>query len=205
MSHYVLYAAQSESSRDIPWPLDLASRGVVVMTARNHAQAIPYCRAYPLLALIVEIDTLDDAWREGFSRIRQAVPAENRPSLIGLLRGDLDAAGRAALSAEGLDGLVSASDPESFIVNQIETLTRLAELRQFEQTRMDVSQLANRTREQLHELSQPLSAIQGRLQLLAAVCPETDPSHKNLKELVQLSFKVSSHLAEMQQLHRKFS
>ncbi|MCE5229419.1 hypothetical protein LLG95_07465 [bacterium] len=205
MSHYVLYVAQNEDDGQLPWPLDLSGRGIVVLTARSQAQAIAYCRAYPLMMILAEIETFDNGWREGFAKIRESVSAEIRPQFIGVVRGALSESDRADLASNGVDGLVSFSDPEDFVVGHIELLARLAELSRFEQTRMDVNQLAKSTREQLHDLSQPLSAIQGRLQLLAAMCPQDDPNCKNLNELVQLSFKVSGCLAEMQQFHRKYS
>lgn len=204
MSHYVLYVSQNEASAPA-WPLDLASRGVVALTATNMPQAVPYCRAYPLMLLLVEIENFDDAWREGFARIRAALAEGGHTRLVGVQRGELSDSDRAALAENGLDGIFSCRDPERFVIDTIELLKRLAELSEFEQTRMDVGQLATKTREQLHELTQPLSAIQGRLQLLAAMCPPTDPNSKNLNELVQLSFKVSNFLSRMQQFHRKFS
>ncbi len=204
MSHYVLYVSQDESVGPA-WPLDLASRGVVVLTASNMRQAVAYCRAYPLMLALIEIGSYDEAWREGLARIREAFAENSRPRLVGVQSGELTDAERAALAENGLDGLVSRRDPERFVVDTIELLQRLEELGQFEQTRMDVGQLAKSTREQLHELTQPLSAIQGRLQLLAATCPPDDPNAKNLNDLVQLSFKVSNFLAQMQQFHRKFS
>lgn len=204
MSHYVLYVSQNEAGGPA-WPLDLASRGVVVLTATNMAQAVPYCRAYPLMLLLVEIENYDDAWRAAFARIRGVIAEESHTRLIGVQHGELSDSERASLAENGIDGLVSIRDPECFVIDTIELLKRLAELSEFEQTRMDVGQLATKTREQLHELTQPLSAIQGRLQLLAAMCPPTDPNSKNLNELVQLSFKVSNFLSQMQQFNRKFS
>lgn len=204
MSHYVLYVSQTDSTAPA-WPLDLSSRGVVTLNATSMQQAVPYCRAYPLMLLLIEIENYDDAWREGFARIREAMNGTGKTRLIGVQRGELSDSERAMLAENGLEGLVSARDPDCFVIELIELLKRLEELSQFEQTRIDVGQLAKNTREQLHELTQPLSAIQGRLQLLAAMCPPTDPNSKNLNELVQLSFKVSNFLSQMQQFHRKYS
>ncbi len=204
MSHYVLYVSQ-DGSESAPWPLDLSARGIVVLHTRSPEQALPFCRAYPLLMVLLEIKALDETWSERFGRLRAAIPPQNRPALVGVAHVPLESAERAALAAEGLDGVVMAHDPESFLVRQLDTLVRLAELSVFEQSRAEVAQLSLRTREHLHELSQPLSAIQGRLQLLAARATDADPNARNLQELVQLSFKVSSFVMELQQLHRKYS
>jgi hypothetical protein len=63
--------------------------------------------------------------------------------------------------------------------------------------------LARATRPLLHNLCQPLSALQGRLQLLHAKCPADDPLKPTYESLVGLALEVSKILRQIQDLHRR--
>jgi signal transduction histidine kinase len=206
MNHHLLRLSLSEQSRALDWESDLHARGIVLMRAGRLKEALSYARAYSLMAILIDIDRDDSAMLESIRELGGIQPAEGlRPPLIGLAQIDLTPGQRAELAQAGLQNIVSMEDPSRFLLYQLELLAALNELRAFEQSRLDVNKLAHSTRERLHELSQPLSAIQGRLQLLAARCPTDDPNAQTFKDMVRLVFDISHQVMEIHQIHRKFS
>jgi nitrogen-specific signal transduction histidine kinase len=65
--------------------------------------------------------------------------------------------------------------------------------------------LAGETRRLLHDLSQPLSALQGRAQMLDMKCSPDDPNRKSIQDLAEQSRRAVKLLAELQELQRKYS
>lgn len=204
MAHYILHAALGEKPAPLLWQNDLASSGIVVLRAGNLETAIKILNNYQLVMMVIDIPTPCAALADGMRQIQDAVDDEHRCPIIGLHHQPLEESDRLELASSGLNDLVAHSDPDCFILWKLETLINLIELRHFQKTRLDVASLANQTREQLHDLSQPLSAIQGRLQLLAAKCPADDPNAECLKDLVRLIFEVSKQVMEIHHLHRQF-
>jgi signal transduction histidine kinase len=109
------------------------------------------------------------------------------------------------LAEAGIDGLLGANDPTRFLLYQLDLLRRLAELKRFEGSQSGVQDLAKRTRETLHDLSQPLSAVQGRLQLMAAKCSNDDPNQQYYADLVRQVFEITNHVVKIQQIQRDAS
>jgi signal transduction histidine kinase len=158
-----------------------------------------------MMMIVADLAQWDDHAAEILAQLQALQVAQPRPALIGLLRFEPDPERRQALVHAPFDALIHESDPARFLEWPIETLQRLHELSHFEQSRMDVGQLADQTRKKLHDLSQPLSAVQGRLQLMAAKVNGAAPTAECLQELVRLIFDVSNHLMEIQRMHRTYS
>lgn len=206
MSHYILYVSPGRSNQEsLSWQQDLTSRGIVLLRAGNLREAVCCCRAYHLMIVFLELDRRGESARESVETLMNASANGNHPPVIGVSYGPLPEEEVQSLAMAGMVDIVLENDPDPFILWHLETLTALADLRHFEQARMDASELANQTRMHLHELSQPLSAVQGRLQLLAARCPSGDPNEKTYQDLVRLIFEVTHQVMEIQQLHRQFS
>ena len=205
MTHHLLYASTRGLPALLPWQMNLSSRGIVVLRAGRIEEALPYCATYAMMMILLDIKHPDEEILEAVARLKNAIDAGYHAPLIGLCHVAPSDAERAALAAAGLDDVIVKNDPPRFIMWRLEMLAALGELRHFEQSRMDVANLALKTREHLHDLSQPLSAVQGRLQLMAARLPEGDPSAQQFNELVKLIFEVSQHVVEIHQIHRQYS
>jgi signal transduction histidine kinase len=205
MNLHILHFVLGEGDRELPWELDLISRKIVLLKARRPGEATALARAYPLMMIVADLTQWDEHAAEILAQLQALQVALPRPALIGLLRFEPDSERRQALARTPFDALIRESDPARFLEWQIETLQRLHELNHFEQSRMDVNQLAQQTRKKLHDLSQPLSAVQGRLQLLAAKADGAAPNAECLQELVRLTFDVTNHLMEIQRIHRVYS
>lgn len=205
MTHYVLHiAACPERRQSTPWPADAAPRGVSVLRAASLREGTCCARAYRLMLVLLD---LEEAGEETLATIRELADAscDGRPApVIGLALKEFSPDEQEALAEAGLADCLPLSAPPRFIQWRLETLVMLEGLRQFEQMRTDVTSLAGRTRTHLHDLSQPLSAIQGRLQLMAARCPADDPHAQTFQELVRLAFSITHQVMELQQLHRQF-
>lgn len=204
MSYYLLYISPKERLEGLPWPIDLSARGISLLHARNVREATYYCRAYSLIMMLMEIGAVDEALRADLETLVGGLPEGRQAPLVGVFDGVPTEEERATLAGAGLDDLILKSEPERFISGRLELMTLLSGLRKFEQARMDVAQLASTTRRHLHDLSQPLSAVQGRLQLLSARCAEDDPNSQTFKDLVRLIFDVTRQVMEIQQVHRQF-
>jgi signal transduction histidine kinase len=206
MNHAILHLSLDGPLEALPWNVDFNARGIVMLKANSTREARSYFKAYPVLLVLVDLPQEETPEQAGMlTELAAQRDALAPPPLLGLYAGELTAARRAALANCGVDDLICREDPERFLVWHVEMLLLLNELRRFEQTRLDVTALAKSTRDQLHDLSQPLSAVQGRLQLMAARCAEGDPNQQTFQDLVRLILDVSRHVMEIQQLHRKYS
>jgi len=206
MNHYLLHVSLQGKPEPQPWQERLTERKVIVLRAASLREAVQYCRVYNLLMVLLEFEACSAAVQEAAATLAATAPDGGQPSpVLGLSGAALSEGQRNALAAAGLVDLLARDDPEPFMRWRIELLATLSELRHFEQSRMNVSTLATDTRAHLHDLSQPLSAVQGRLQLMAAQCPPDDPNAAMFQELVRLIFEVSRQVMAIHQLHRQFS
>ena len=101
--------------------------------------------------------------------------------------------------------MLTVDNPQRFRIWQLEILISLYRLHENHKNNIDVESLACKTREGLHKLSQPLSAIQGRLQLLAAKAGPDDPNLEIYSDLVGMAMEASRHLMDIQQTQNDFS
>lgn len=205
MNQYLLHVSPSLERKLPPWHSDLFKRSIVVLSVRSFAEALQYCKVYSVMMIMLEIEDLDGELAQLSAALAEVDPQVARPPLVGIMAARPGAEDLTRLAEVGIVDLVTAEDPEPFILWRLELLHQLHELERFEKSRMDVGELARRTRIILHDMSQPLSAVQGRLQLIAAKCPAGDPNHQTYHDLVRLAFDVTHQLMEIQQLHRQFS
>ena len=206
MNHYLLSFDLSGQQQTLPWMQELSTHGISVYHAKRLTEAAASCKAYPLLMVLIWIDPADKKNTiETIGSLAEALPAQSHIPLVGVHEKELHADQRSELAATGLSGLLAADDPGRFIIWQLEMLAALAELHRFEQAMIDVKELAKHTRDHLHDLSQPLSAIQGRLQLLAARAGDDEPNHATYLELVEQITKATQVIARIQELHRAHS
>ncbi|MCL5270815.1 MAG: hypothetical protein M1457_09770 [bacterium] len=208
MIHYMLYVSpQTRGQGELPWNGDLTNRGVVVLRAAALDDIAHYCRSHTLLLVLVDLTGAAVEEMIDFARRVRNLLQETQPHaiLLGLAAENVSHELRRRLADAGMRDLVSREDPEEFLFWRLELFTRLAELEQFEQSRFDVARLAHETRERLHELSQPLSAVQGRLQLIALRASPEDPNYQHLQDMVRMMFEVSQSIMSIHQIHRRYS
>lgn len=209
MNQYLIYVNDDKTAlepRLLPWQNNLFSRGIVVLPVRTLADAIRTCKVYNALMILLQIPQLEPVIDEISQSLAAWDAAEGfRPPVVGLMPSRPGPEDLARLAQAGVADLIDGNDPESFILWRLDLLHRLNELKRFEQGRMDVAELSRQTRIYLHDLSQPLSAVQGRLQLIATKCPPDDPNAAMFHELVRLAFEITHQLMQIQQLHRQFS
>jgi signal transduction histidine kinase len=205
MSQHLLHFIVQGDDRRLPWDVDLTKRRILQLKARSATDAQSLCSAYPMTMIVADLTSWSEEARDALAGLSFA-EGHRRPAVVGLLRFEATHEERREMGGAGLDALLHEQDSERAFLWPLEMLQLLGELSRFEQTRADVSQLANETRHKLHDLSQPLSAIQGRLQLMAAQANRSnDPNAQCLQDLVRLIFEVSRQLMEIQRLHRVYS
>lgn len=205
MNQYLLYVSPSPERKLPPWHQHLFKRSIVVLSVRSFAEALQYCKVYSVMMIMLEIEDLEREVETVRATLAEADPQAPRPPLVGIMPARPSVEEMTCLAEAGIVDLIAAEDPEPFILWRLDLLHQLHELARFEKNRMDVNELARRTRVILHDMSQPLSAVQGRLQLIAAKCPADDPNSQTYHDLVRLAFDVTHQLMEIQQLHRQFS
>lgn len=125
--------------------------------------------------------------------------------MIGLHNGPLQNGELAVLCEAGLCTVLDLSAPDSMVLWQLETIRNLHTYEMREESGMTVSELAKITRQQLHDISQPLSAVQGRLQLMMVKTTPDDPNYETYKLLVELIQRMGHQIGELHQTHRTHS
>ena len=176
--------------------------GLSFLRTPRWREAQSYYRAYPLLAVVIEIEGPDPEILTQLEELRRVAPQTLAPPLLCVTAAHLSPEERATLAAAGIDAVFGAKDPAHFMLYQFRLLQTMADLRRFEDSKSSVTELAKLTRETLHDLSQPLSAVQGRLQLLAAKCPAEDPNRRYFDDLVRQVFEITNHVIKIQQIQR---
>jgi hypothetical protein len=174
------------------------------MAVRSLAEAMQYSKVYHVLMILVDLGGGVETIAQELGKALDATGGA-KPPILGLTANRPAPEEMANLAQAGLVDIITADDPEPFFLWRLDLLRQLDDLRQYEKSRMDVGELAKQTRIHLHDMSQPLSAVQGRLQLMAAKCPPGDPNAKMYEDLVRLAFDITHQVMEIQQLHRQFS
>lgn len=203
--HVLLLTAQPGSDHgETGWRKAVEDAGFALLTCGTVNQAMYYMKSYPLAGIIVEVADRTEEAREWISQLAQAAPVP-APPLLGVLPASASADDLTRLSEAGLKSVWIETWPTEFLMLPLSQSRLLAELRHFEAAGMEVKRLAEKTRVQLHDLCQPLSALQGRLQILAAKTDKDDPLHERFKSLVGLVMEVTQHTQRLQQLQREHS
>ena len=202
MIQYALLVDTAPEERPLAWEPDLSTIEVMLYRARREREAVAYCKAYPLAFTLVRVEPCDDNVFDLVAAMNEAMPEDKRIPVLGIHRGGLTKEVRVRLRTVGINTLLHEEDPGECASWMLQTLIALQELRRFEQSKMDVSQLAAATREKLHDISQPLSAIQGRLQLMAAKEPNGSPYHEHYRDMLQQMTRITTLMVEIQQINR---
>lgn len=206
MTRHVIYLnpSQSEATEEPAWRRALGESDFSVLRTTTPEQAISYIKNYPITGVLIDLDGEPEWSAEALGKIAGLEETRRMP-LLGVTERTLGADEQAGLSEAGYRGLVSPATAPSFLIFQLESFQTINDLKRFEETGMTAKTLAHETRKLIHDLSQPLSALQGRLQLLSAKCPDDDPLKERYASLVEMVIEVARHTREIQQVSRKYT
>jgi signal transduction histidine kinase len=205
MSVNVIYFAESADTSH-GWQRRLAELGFQVLRCRDEGRAVRFARMGDVAGVIVEAGMQSSSPETLCALVRRlrATPETASAPIIALFAGMEGLEHVADLTEAGISGVHLRGLPERFLVEPLKASRSLMELEGFRSTGMDVRTLANETRRLIHELSQPLAALQGRLQIMALKMPEGDPMREPIELMVKLVLEVSARLRDLQELQRKY-
>lgn len=206
MNRHLVYLTQSSSAAAdaTPWEKQLIEEGFIFLRAADSSQAIAYARTYPLAGVLLDAELIGGGAAELISRLAERSVAA-APPVIGVLPDEASNGDLAALAEAGFHHFVTPDTPPVFLAYLLKTCQALQDLKSFEQTGMDARSLATESRKLLHDLSQPLAVLQGRLQLMASKTDDSDPRKETFKTMMQMLGETTRYLRELQELQRKYS
>jgi signal transduction histidine kinase len=204
MSANVLYFAGAGDASD---GLDsrLSEQGFQVLRSGDAEQLLRFARLGGIVGTILEAGVAGvppDALCALVRQLRESAETAATP-IIALLGGIEDIEGLDALAEAGVSGVHVRGMPEAFLLGALKAGRRLAEMEGIRAAKGDIRALADETRQAIHDLSQPLAALQGRLQVIGAKTPQGDPIREPVELMVKLVLEVSAKLRELQELQRK--
>lgn len=176
MNQYLLYVSPCPERKLPPWHQHLFKRSIVVLAVRSLAEALQYCKVYSVMMVMLEIEDLERELETVRATLAEADPQAALPPLVGIMPTRPGVEEMTRLAEAGVVDLIAADDPEPFILWRLDLLHHLHELARFEKSRIDVNELARRTRVILHDMSQPLSAVQGGCNSSPPNAPPTIPT-----------------------------
>jgi hypothetical protein len=89
------------------WTENAGNLGLTFLRTPRWSEAQSYYRAYPLLAVLVQIDSCDEALLKDIAELRRIPPEVSVPPLVGLAAPDVSAEQRILLADYGLDLIFS--------------------------------------------------------------------------------------------------
>ena len=203
--HLVFLTGQGkDTGAAFHWEQALIDADFVLLRAGALEQAIAIVKSHPLIAVLVDLDLPADEVSRSIVQFSDVISRNTFP-LLGIASGSISEDDLTKWAQDGLTGLIGPATPSSFLLAQLKSSQIIEELQVFKETAIGVRSLAAETRSLIHTLAQPLSALQGRLQLALSQCPPDDPLRKSYENLVKLAIEVTKSLHELQELHRKFS
>lgn len=206
MNDMVLHVALNSTLEASPWRERLAPEEISVYLAKSVAEAMYYFQSYPMLAVLVDLGAgLDDELAELIGKLKQGSGQRGVPSVIGMTDAPLDVTVLEQWIELGMDDVTLTHAPVVVTLRRMCDRRELARLRREADPEHSAAELAKQTRRHLHDLSQPLSAVQGKLQLMSIKTPPEDPNSETYKELVKLIQQVSAEVMEVHQIQRRFS
>lgn len=206
MKHHILYLIPDPNADNLPqaWRAELDSGEFDFLPVHSPKQAVLYAANYPVAGLLVDLDACGDRAGEWVASVRED-ERTNGLAIYGVSGKTPSSEEFEALVGLGFSNVFSRESPARFLAHQLETSRDLQKLRKFEQTGLDVNDLSGQTRKLLHDMSQPLSALQGQLQILQMRCGDKESAeYQKLSGLVELCMEVSRMLYATQELQRKF-
>lgn len=201
--HLVYITADGESALNPAWEEALHDHKFQVFRVPGVKQAMTYAGQYALAGILVDCRARDDRFLSDVRELGEFA-AEKRLPLLGVVESSPSEDEEAGLAEAGLCGLIATRSPAEFLLHYLTTASALLSLLSFEAEQATARKLALESRQIMHDLSQPLSALQGRLQLFASKCDESDPMKETYRSLVLLVTGVSKSLRELQELHRRY-
>lgn len=206
MDRNVLYFTESAETSD-GWQRRLREEGFEVFRTTDPQQLKLYAKSRPAVGLLL------DASMKRYS-------SDDLVGLIGQLRDDpstaelpiiamfagLEAFTQVTVLAEaGISGFYLRGMPEGLLLQYLHAGLAIQSLKTIDASGMTVKKLANETRQKIHDLSQPLAALQGRLQILQGKTSADDPQKDKIDLMVKLTFEIGTHLRDLQEFHRQYS
>lgn len=204
-SQHVLHFMKSANGAGLPsWEKALMERELVVLRVRTLDQAKFYVKSYPLLAVIIDLEGEADAISREIAEIVAAENGKGMP-ILGLHARPFSQDEQARFGAAGLSVLLDTNFPSQFLAFQLESLRAARGCGSGGAAASGAQNLADEGRQLLHDVSQPLAALQGRLQILDSKIAEDDPLKKSVHDMAGLAVMVSDRLRELHDLHRRHS
>jgi CheY-like chemotaxis protein len=205
MATHVLYYAESDETSD-GWQRRLGDHGYDVWRTTHPEQLSLYARSRSTVGVILDASMRERSAADiaGLVRtLRQEAALVSTP-IIALLSGAEGLAHADELAQAGATGIFVRGMPHTLLLHYLNAGRSIQSLRILEDSGMTVQKLAAETRKKIHDLSQPLAALQGRLQILQSKTTVDDPQKSKVDLMVKLTLEVGTHLRELQEFHRKY-
>lgn len=207
MNHGILHltAGDTEAGKDLS-ELDrfLEEHGFAVTRSDDTDRAMAYLRSHPLAGVLIDLDSNESDSISFAMKARDSDRLDGAP-LVGLSPSGEPPGDQEKFAEAGFSCILGEDAPKAFFLHQFGMAQKLQSLRRLEETGMNVQTMATEARHLLHELSQPLATIQGRLQLLSMQATDNEVFKKHCDDLAGVTMAANTRLAELQQLIRKYS
>ena len=206
MNEHVVHFCESDPDAENrpAWEEALEKEGFVLLRAKTLNQAKYYAQAYKLVGLLMAIN--GDA-QSKIKTVEELAGAAGpcRFPIFGLASKSPPPKAQEQLAQAGLTALVDPKSPPEFLMHQLRAQRSLLDLKVLEESGMDLKSLAREARKILHDLSQPLTALQGQLQILEIKSDDGDPMKSTLRDMTGLAMQITDYLRQLHELHRKYS
>lgn len=206
MGRNVLYLAESAETSD-GWQRRLREQGFEVLRTTDREQLALYARSHSAVGIILDASMNRNSSDElvGLVTRLRGEPTTADLPIIAMFAG-IEAFGHVSVLAEaGISGFYLRGMPETLLLQYLHSGLALQNMKSLDESGMTVQKLANETRQKIHDLSQPLAALQGRLQILQSKTAPDDPQKVKIDLMVKLTFEIGTHLRDLQEFHRQFS
>ncbi len=205
MGRTVLYYAESSGTSD-GWKHRLEEQGYEVLRTSDAGQLLIFARAHSSVGIILEASMTQDSIEDlsGLVHRLRGEPATVAVPIVAMFAGIEAFRQITELAEAGLTGFYLRGMPETMLLHYLNSGEAAKALNDLGQADMSVQKLATETRKKIHDLSQPLAALQGRLQILQSKTDQDDPQKDKIELMVKLIFEISGHLRELQEFHRQY-
>jgi signal transduction histidine kinase len=197
----VVFLQEDGDGSPIPgaWRKSLADLGFELLEAKSPRQVVYYAGNFSLAVILVEIG---GPIFEIAPRIREILHSCPAPIPVIAVCGDAIASeDQEALAKAGVRLLVSPATRAEWLADLVKSMSGAAGM----SAAGDVAGMRTETRNILHDISQPLAAIQGRLEVLRAKAPPGDPNAATYAKLAELSSQAIELFNKLRELYRKGS
>ncbi len=205
MGHTVLYYAETAETSD-GWQRRLGEHGYEVLRTTDAEQLLLFARAQSSVGIILEASMTQNSLEDlsGLIHRLRGEPSTAAVPIVAMFAGIEAFRQIAELADAGITGFYLRGMPETMLLHYLNSGETVKALNNLGQADMSVQKLATETRKKIHDLSQPLAALQGRLQILQSKTDQDDPQKDKIDLMVKLIFEISGHLRELQEFHRQY-